>query len=74
MERYKIIRFFKKRNKKPQIIKRDLTKEEAKAWTSDPETSSLTCTNPIGEKRTRIHGHWFDASVPNNWIHNSGVK
>lgn len=55
---YKIIRFFASKGKR--IIKTGLTLDEAKAHCKDPETSSTTCTNSTGKRRTKVHGDWFD--------------
>ena len=43
-----------------RIIKRGLTLEEARKHCSDPETSSMTCTNRTGINRTKNFGPWFD--------------
>lgn len=43
------------------IVKTGLTLEEAQAHCSDPETSSRTCTNAEGKRRTRALGAWFES-------------
>jgi hypothetical protein len=48
-------------NVQNRTIKTGLTKEEAMAHCSDPETSSSTCTRWIGKDRTKKRGAWFDA-------------
>lgn len=57
---YKIIRFYSD----PKIPKRTtqtgLTLEQAQRHCSDPESSSVTCTNKTGKARTRKLGQWFD--------------
>lgn len=59
MERYKIVRFY--RDGTPSCtIRRGLTREEAEAHCSDPETSSRTATSSTARARTRKHGAWFD--------------
>ena len=59
-ETYKIIRFFKTDEVGEKIISTGLTREEAKAHCSDPETSSETCKLAENKARTRTHGEWFD--------------
>ena len=58
--KFKIIRFFFDDNVSNRTIKRGLTEEEAMAHCQDPETSSSTCTNNAGKRRTRRLGKWFD--------------
>jgi len=57
---YSIIRMFQDEDQPSRVIKQGLTLEQAKAHCSDPETSSSTCTNPIGLDRTERLGRWFD--------------
>ena len=56
---YKITRFYQGSYRKTTIA-RGLTKIEAQAHCSDPETSSSTCTTAAGRARTRKYGAWFD--------------
>jgi len=60
METYKVVRFYFNAGIRRRIIERGLTLEQAQAHCSDPETSSSTCTNPVGKARTRKMGKWFD--------------
>ena len=60
METYKIFRLFRDHDKSRKI-KRGLTLNEAQAHCRDPETSSSTCTNAAGKRRTKQRGPWFDA-------------
>jgi hypothetical protein len=60
-DKYKIIRFFQTDEVGEKIIATGLTREEAKAHCSDPETSSDTCKLPENKQRTRVHGKWFDS-------------
>ena len=57
---FKIIRFFFDENGSKRTIKKGLTEEEAIAHCNDPETSSSTCTNSAGKRRTKRLGEWFD--------------
>jgi hypothetical protein len=57
---YRVIRFYFKRPGYRRTIIRRCTLEEAQAHCSDPETSSSTCTNAAGKRRTRVLGEWFD--------------
>lgn len=43
-----------------EIIKTDLTLEEAQAHCKDPETSSSTCTSEWGKALTEKYGVWMD--------------
>jgi hypothetical protein len=56
---YKVIRFFRDSGRK-FTIKTGLTQALAQAHCNDPETSSSTCTNAAGKRRTRRSGPWFD--------------
>ena len=60
MERYKIIRMYFNENYSSRIIRKGLTLEEAQKHCNDKETSSSTCTNYHGIKRTERKGAWFD--------------
>lgn len=55
---YRIIRFYM--NSGNVVLKTNLTLDEAQDHCSDPETSSSTCTNYRGTKRTECMGPWFD--------------
>jgi len=56
--RYCIKRFFNHGGSR--VVKRGLTKEQAQAHCSNPETSSRTCTTAKCKRYTRLHGAWFD--------------
>ena len=56
---YKIVRLFFKGGKR--TVKRGLTLEQAQEHCRNPQTSSRTCTNYIGRKRTEQRGPWFDS-------------
>ena len=58
---YKIVRFYagnKAKHTVPGMT--GLTLEEAQKHCEDPESSSDTCTNAKGKRRTRTFGAWFD--------------
>ena len=57
---YKIVRSYFKKPGYHRTIKSGLTLEEAQAHCQDKETSSSTCTNATGKRRTKQHGKWFD--------------
>lgn len=57
---YKIIRLYRDAGIRRRVIDTGLTLEEAQAHCSDPETSSSTCLGPVGTRRTREIGAWFD--------------
>lgn len=56
---YKVIRFFRDSSRR-FTVKTGLTKAEAQEHCNDPETSSSTCTNAEGKRRTAQSGPWFD--------------
>lgn len=56
---YKAVRFFRDSGRRV-VIATGLTLEEAQAHCNDPETSSSTCTNVEGLRRTSRSGPWFD--------------
>lgn len=58
MTKYKIIRMYYEGGRR--TIDKGLTLKEARAHCTDPETSSSTCTNYAGRKRTERMGAWFD--------------
>ena len=60
MNKFKIIRFFFDENVSNRTIKKGLTEEAAMLHCNDPETSSSTCTNSAGKRRTKNQGKWFD--------------
>ncbi len=60
MDTYKIVRHYFNCTPNRRTIDRGLTLEEAQAHCHDPETSSSTCTNATGRRRTRNLGKWFD--------------
>ena len=57
--KYKVVRFYFK-GREPQVVRQNLTKDEAIEWCNDPETSSSTATNPNAVEYTKINGDWFD--------------
>lgn len=64
---YKAIKFYQNPEKKPQVLRRDLTLEEAREFCDDPELSSKTAKPPKGcggdERKIQAWGnkqkHWF---------------
>lgn len=58
---YEIVRLFQADDRKPRVIRRGLTLEQAQAHCQDPETSSTTCTSSRGKRRTELCGPWFDS-------------
>jgi hypothetical protein len=58
MNTYRIVRMYFRGGSR--TIKTGLTIEQAVAHCTDPETSSKTCKSPIGKRRTRRVGPWFD--------------
>ena len=57
---YRVIRsYFQRPGYRRTIIDR-CTLKEAQAHCHDPETSSTTCTNAAGKRRTKKLGPWFD--------------
>lgn len=56
---YRIIRFYKEGHR-PKVMATGLTRKEAQAWCSDPETSSKTCEEPENIEHTTLYGDWFD--------------
>ena len=63
---YRIVRSYQQASIRKRIICDGLTLAEAQAHCKDPETSSSTCTNPVGRARTRRIGHWFDGYEHSN--------
>lgn len=57
---YKVIRFYFNNPGYRRTIRTGLTRAEAQAHCSDPDTSSTTCETPVGKARTRRLGPWFD--------------
>jgi len=57
---YKIVRMFQSEPSRAVNGMSGLTLEEAQEHCNDPETSSSTCTNYEGRRRTRERGAWFD--------------
>jgi hypothetical protein len=55
---YQVIRFYFRGGRR--VIKTGLTREEAVAHCQNPQTSSSTCTNAVGRRRTAALGPWFD--------------
>ena len=60
MAKYSIVRFYRSASIRSRVIKTGLTLEEAQEHCQNPETSSRTCTNAVGRRRTRQIGDWFD--------------
>ena len=63
MQGYKIVRIYQDQ-KIPSHTVRGMARvslSDAQAHCKDKETSSITCTNLAGRKRTSIKGDWFDA-------------
>jgi hypothetical protein len=58
---YKIVRYYFDR--RPQVLARGFTLEEAQAHCQDPETSSRTARSAIARRRTARIGAWFDGYV-----------
>ena len=57
---YQIVRMYQDPDKPSRVMLRGLTLEEVQAHCKNPETSSSTCTNRLGKKRTQMYGAWFD--------------
>lgn len=62
---YKVIRFFRDSDYKI-VVKTGLTLALAQEHCNDPETSSSTCTNEDGKRRTARSGPWFDGWTEEN--------
>ncbi len=71
-EQYTVVRFYQN-DRRPRIIKRGLTLEEAQKHCNDPETSSKTARAPRGcmnakgqinmakwQRWNDLQKHWFD--------------
>lgn len=58
--KYRIVRFYQSAAIRRRVIKIVPTLALAQEHCSDPETSSETCTSPVGKARTRRIGPWFD--------------
>lgn len=63
-ETYRILRFYE-RDHPTEVIKENVSREEAIAWCSNPETSSRTATSPEARARTARYGNWFDGYESN---------
>lgn len=59
MATYKIVRHFQRSGVK-RVIHTGLTLALAQAHCKRADTSSRTCTDAKGKRRTREHGPWFD--------------
>lgn len=57
-DRYDIVRFFLRGRKR--VILRNVTLADAQAFCKHPNASSTTTTTAVGQRRTRLHGPWFD--------------
>ena len=64
---YKIVRFYFDSNILKRTIKKGLTESQAMAHCQNIETSSSTCTNAAGKRRTKQLGAWFDGFVVDEW-------
>ena len=58
-KRYEVVRMYGYRRRDCDVIKSDLTLEEAQEHCNDPETSSRTCSEETADK-LNIEGIWFD--------------
>lgn len=64
---YEAVKFYQHPNKKPRVLRKDLTLDEARAFCNDPELSSRTAQPPNGcggdECKVQKWGdrqkHWF---------------
>lgn len=64
---YEAVKFYEREGKRPKVLCKDLTLEEARAYCDDPELSSLTAHSPKGcggdeRKIQKWHDkqkHWF---------------
>jgi hypothetical protein len=61
-ETYRIVRFYRDRAAplNRETVVEGLTLQQAQRHCQDIETSSMTCTNEAGKRRTRDYGAWFD--------------
>lgn len=59
MDRYRIVRTYRDTNRR-EIIKDNLSLENAQGHCRSKETSSSTCTHAEGRARTTTFGPWFD--------------
>jgi hypothetical protein len=55
---YSIVRFYEQGES--EVVRRGLTKEEAREHCNDPESSSYTATSREAIERTVKRGKWFD--------------
>lgn len=55
---WRVVRFYQRGGSR--TIRRALTRRQAMAWCSDPETSSSTATGSAARARTAKLGPWFD--------------
>ena len=58
---YRIVRLYRSAQIRRRTLHTGLTLDEAQAHCKSPETSSTTCTDATGRRRTRQLGAWFDA-------------
>lgn len=66
-ELYEAVKFWQHPDKKPKVLRRDLTLEEARKFCDDPEQSSMTAHPPKGcggderkiQKWHEKQKHWF---------------
>lgn len=67
MRTYNIVRFYEDLDRKPTVLQRGYTLEEARKYCDDPELSSYTAQSPKGcngdtkkiEKWHKLKKHWF---------------
>ena len=52
MAKYSIIRFYRSAGIRSRVIKTGLTLEEAQKHCQNPQTSSRTCTDNVGRRRS----------------------
>ena len=57
---YSIVRMYRDKTHLNHIVRNVRTLEEAQEHCRDPETSSSTCTTPVGLELLKLRGPWFD--------------
>lgn len=57
---YKIVRVYRDSDRR-DTIRRHLSLAEAQKHCRNPETSSSTATSFSAQRRTELHGPWFDS-------------
>lgn len=64
---YEAVRFYQHPDRKPKVLRKGLTLEEAREYCDDPELSSMTAQSPKGcgsdERKIQVWNskqkHWF---------------